>query len=137
MKNKSLLSQYSIRKTRPRLQIISVIGKFKNRHFSVEEVLKGLRRGKSKVSRASAYRAINLFSQKGLLRPIDLGKGFLLYERASQKSHHDHLYCINCGKIIEFKDQSIEKLQMKVCRKKRFHPKSHTLRITGLCKECL
>jgi Fur family ferric uptake transcriptional regulator len=89
-----------------------------------------------KVSRASAYRVINLFMQKGLLKMVDLGKDSALYEVAYDASHHDHIFCLRCGKIIEFEEKVIEELQKEVCKKNSFSPLRHTLRIVGLCKDC-
>jgi len=131
-----ILSQYNIRKTRPREEIARVISSFSYSHFSVENILEELKNKKIKVSRASAYRTINLFCQKGLLCPVDFGEGFQVYELSADKCHHDHLYCVECGKIIEFEMLSIEKLQEDVCRKNNFQPLNHMLRIKGLCREC-
>ncbi len=136
MKNLDLLKQYKIRPTQPRREIAHYLVSSKRRHFSAEDILKYLKIRKAPVSRASAYRAVRLFSRKGLLRQIDLGKGFNLYEVALRNSHHDHLYCLKCGRIIEFEDENIEQLQTKACRKKNFKAFTHTLRIIGLCKEC-
>lgn len=136
MKLKDLLKEHRIRETRPRKEVLEAAFSLGKRHFSAEDLLKCLRRKKKKVSRASVFRAINLFSDKKLLFVADLGHGFKIYESASQKNHHDHLYCVKCGAIIEFEDKNIEKLQDKACRSKKFSPLSHTLRIVGLCKEC-
>jgi Fur family ferric uptake transcriptional regulator len=131
MKGQNLLEKYDIRDTQPRRELVNIISSFGRRHFSVEDILR-----KGKVSRATTFRAVNLFSQKGLLHSIDLGKGFKLYELALDSGHHDHLYCIKCGRIIEFEDKNIENLQAKACQEKNFKPIKHTLRITGLCKGC-
>ena len=136
MKGQNLLEKYNIRDTRPRRELMDIISSFGRRHFSVEDILKNPKQKKSKVSRATTFRAVNLFSQKGLLYSIDLGKGFRMYEVALNANHHEHLYCIKCGKIIEFEDKNIEKLQAKACQDKGFRPLKHTLRIAGLCKEC-
>jgi Fur family ferric uptake transcriptional regulator len=50
--------------------------------------------------------------------------------------HHEHLFCVDCGRIIEFVQDDIERLQTEVCRKHRFTPVSHTLQIRGFCEEC-
>jgi Fur family ferric uptake transcriptional regulator len=134
--NTDLLSKHAIHKTQPRRELVKIISAFGKRHFSVEDVLRVLKRTKGVVSRASIYRTINLFSKKGLLHAIDIGEGFQMYELAAHKDHHDHLYCIRCGMIIEFKEKLIEELQTKACKKNYFYPLDHTLRIRGLCKAC-
>ena len=136
MKSLDLLEKYNIRNTHPRREIFKIISSLGIRHFSAEDILRGIKQKNSKISRATAYRAVKLFSQKGLLRLIELGRDFQMYELAIGASHHDHLYCINCGKIIEFEDGGIEKLQEKICQNKKFYPLRHTLKIVGLCKEC-
>jgi len=136
MKTLNLLEKYSIRNTYPRREIIKIIFSLDARHFSAEDILKDIKRKGNNISRATTYRAVKLFSQKGLLRLIELGKDFQMYELAVGSNHHDHLYCVKCGKIIEFEDKDIEKLQDKTCKNKKFYPLRHTLKIIGLCKEC-
>jgi len=136
MKSLNLLEKYSIRNTYPRREMIKSISSLNTRHFSVEDILKGIKQKNSNVSRATIYRTVKLFSQKGLLRPIELDRNFQVYELTTGSNHHDHLYCLSCGKIIEFEDQDIERLQEKTCQSKNFYPLRHTLKIVGLCKEC-
>ena len=136
MKALNLLDKYNIRNTYSRRKICKIISSLNARHFSAEDILKGIKQKNNKISRATAYRAVKLFSQKGLLRMIELGRDSQMYELAVEAGHHDHLYCLNCGKIIEFEDANIEKLQEKTCQDKKFYPLRHTLKIVGLCKEC-
>lgn len=131
-----LLLEHNIRNTQARAEIAKLIVSFGKRHFSAEDILNNLKRKKSRVSRASTFRALKLFSEKGILETIDLGKGFKMYEVSGNNKHHDHLYCVKCGKIIEFEDNQIEKLQDRACLKKKFKPFKHTLRIVGICREC-
>jgi len=60
----------------------------------------------------------------------------VLYEKSYNKKHHDHLVCINCGKIIEFYNEDVERLQDEICRKYQFVATEHRLGIKGYCKEC-
>lgn len=135
MKKKDLFKNHDIRTSRARREVLKAVFSLGRRHFSADDLI-GRLKGKKRASRASVFRAINLFSDKKLLAVTDLGRGFKMYELATQARHHDHLCCIKCGKIIEFEDKNIERLQTKACRSKRFRPLSHTLRITGLCEEC-
>jgi len=136
MKRQGLLAKSNISNTKARREIAQSITSLGQRHFSAEDLLRKLRQKKSKVSRASTFRALKLFSEKGILEAIDLGRGFKMYEASGNSKHHDHLYCLRCGKIIEFEDRQIEKLQDRACLKKKFKPFNHTLRIIGICKEC-
>ena len=136
MECRDLLKRHNLRVTYPRREILNAVLSLKRRHFSAEDIFTYIKRKTRKVSRASTYRIVKLFSQKRLLRPIDLDKGFRMYEATFDNSHHDHLYCLKCGRIIEFKQVQIEKLQAKVCKKFGFSPLNHTLKIAGLCKGC-
>ncbi|MDD3296327.1 MAG: transcriptional repressor [Candidatus Omnitrophica bacterium] len=136
MDTNKLLSKYSIRSTKARQEIAKAIISLRHKHFCAEEVIERLRKKEIKVSRASAYRLVKLFSKRGVLRPVDLNKRWQMYETSFDKNHHDHLYCLNCGKIIEFENRAIENLQTKVCKEKKFKPLKHSLKILGLCREC-
>ncbi len=66
---------------------------------------------------------------------VDLRNNNLKISKATHE-HHDHLVCNKCGKIIEFIEHRIEKLQDEVCKSKKFKPESHRLQIQGLCEDC-
>jgi len=132
MKNK-ILAKYKIKNTRPRQKVIECINNLDKKHFTVADILSKIRGG---ISRASIYRTIKLFTKKGILREIDIGEDYFVYEFAGRMKHHDHMYCVKCGKIVEFENQTIEDIQKNVCKKTGFLPLSHTLRITGTCREC-
>ena len=105
-------------------------------HFNVEELYERFRKQGRGISRASIYRAIPLLTESGLIRESirDGGKG--KYEHVYGHGHHDHLVCVKCGKIIEFVDEGIEKLQERVYRKHNFAPAEHKLVIRGYCSRC-
>ena len=89
-----------------------------------------------KVSRASVYRTMNLLVECGLVgKVIRTDKG-TIYEHTFGHSHHDHMICDACGKIIEFFSPKIENLQREICRKNNFEGISHTLEIKGYCRRC-
>jgi Fur family ferric uptake transcriptional regulator len=131
-----VLKKYGLRHTYPRTELVKLIMKFPMRHFCVEDILQHLKRTRPAISRASAYRTVGLFVKKGFLRGVDLGCDFQMYEIAQANEHHDHLYCVSCGRVIEFKAPAIEKLQTRAARRKSFFPLSHTLRISGICARC-
>ena len=136
MNTKRLLEKHHIRASLPRREILDVVQSFKKRHFSVEDILVRLKKKKSPVSRASAYRVVNVLAATGFLNSLDLGQGYQMYEVAAANRHHDHLYCMRCGRIWEFHEQVIEDLQEKVCARSGFTPREHSLRIIGVCKKC-
>jgi len=112
-------------------QVLSMEG-----HLEADEIFLRLKRGKKDVSRATVYRALGLLVDSALVRKVYLGEDHIHYEHIFGHTHHDHLVCIKCGKVIEFSDKKIEKLQAKVCQKKGFKEVSHTVQIFGYCKDC-
>src|SRR5574337_2093823 len=106
-------------------------------HFEADELLVDLRLNKFKISKATIYRTLSLLVKSGLLREVIFGERHAHYEQVFGHEHHDHLVCNNCGKIIEFVDHRIEKLQDEVCKKNKFEPESHRLQIQGLCEDCI
>jgi Fur family ferric uptake transcriptional regulator len=131
-----ILKQYRIKNTSARRQVLAALLALKGKHFRTEDTIRYLRLANKKTSRASIFRAIQLFYEAGMLRMIESSKYGFKYECAIAEDHHDHLYCIRCGAIIEFREEAIEKLQEKVCRLKKFKPINHILKISGLCKKC-
>lgn len=107
-----------------------------DRHFEAEDLLIDMRQHDRRVSKATIYRTLALLVNGGLLREVIFGEKHAHYEHVHDHEHHDHLVCSRCGKIIEFTDERIEKLQDEVCDKHKFNAKTHRLQITGLCKDC-
>jgi len=105
-------------------------------HFTAKELLSRMKRKRKKVSRATIYRALELFLQEGLIEKVELGGGNSRYECISHRPHHDHLICVNCGKIIEVQSPVLEENKTKVCQSYHFLPISHTLQILGYCQSC-
>ena len=77
-----------------------------------------------------------LLVESGLIKEAIHYKERDFYEHILGHSHHDHIICIKCGRVIEFKEEKIEQLQDKVCKKYRFIPSEHHLEIKGYCKQC-
>jgi Fur family ferric uptake transcriptional regulator len=87
------------------------------------------------VSRATVYRTVGILKEMGLINEVIKFSNKTIYE-VSLKQHHDHLICTKCGKIIEFSEEEIEKLQDKICKEYNFKPETHRLEIFGTCKKC-
>ncbi len=89
-----------------------------------------------KVSRATVYRTLSLLLEGGFIEALDAGRGELVYEHVLGHQHHDHMVCIECGKIEEFYDERIERLQEEACERKGFELVDHDLRLRGFCRAC-
>jgi Fur family ferric uptake transcriptional regulator len=106
-------------------------------HFSAERLYDWLRSEPGeKVSRATVYRTLSLLLEGGFVEALDAGRGELVYEHVLGHPHHDHMVCLDCGRIEEFHDERIEELQLEACRKKGFHLMGHDLRLRGYCRAC-
>ena len=107
-----------------------------HKHFDADELYEKLRKQKKHPSKASIYRTLPLLIESGLISESLRCRGRVSYELIFGHAHHDHLICIKCGKIIEFKEEGIERLQEEVCKKYGFEPIDHKLGIKGYCEKC-
>jgi Fur family ferric uptake transcriptional regulator len=106
-------------------------------HFSAETLYGWMRaEDGSHVSRATVYRTLSLLVEGGFLETLDAGHGELLYEHVLGHRHHDHLVCIDCGRIEEFTDERIEEYQREAALRKGFTLHYHNLRLFGTCASC-
>jgi Fur family ferric uptake transcriptional regulator len=106
-------------------------------HFSAEALAGWLEREPGpRASRATVYRTLGLLLEGKFLSALDAGQGELFYEHVLGHMHHDHMLCLDCGRIEEFHDERIEELQLAACRKKGFELVSHDLRLRGYCRAC-
>ncbi len=106
------------------------------RHFTVEELYNEIRKTKSGISYSTVYRALKLLTRWGLAGESLFGNSVSRYEPIDKSEHHDHLICHGCGKIIEFENGKIEKLQRDVAKKYGFNVSAHRLELYGICREC-
>ncbi len=112
-------------------EVCNIVG-----HFDPDELYLMLKQKGSKVSRASVYRTIPLLVEIGLIEEVERVDKHAHYEKVSADSHHDHMICMKCGKVIEFFSPTLEMLQDEICQKENFHKMRHNLEIYGICKEC-
>ena len=106
-------------------------------HFTAEQLYDWLREEDgASVSRATVYRTLAMLVEGDFLESLEAGRGELLYEHVLGHRHHDHIVCLDCGRIEEFVDERIEELQMEACKRKGFTLVHHSLRLEGYCKAC-
>jgi len=107
----------------------------KHNHFDADELIDEMKRQEFHVSRATVYRTLNKLVDASLLRRINLGPR-TVYEHDYGYAQHDHLYCEQCGSMIEFQDAQIEQLINDVCQQHQFQLVGHSFIIRGVCANC-
>lgn len=111
------------------------------KHVTIEELLARVRKKEPKIGYATVYRTLKLFTECGIAAERNFGDGQTRYELSDESTdeHHDHLICNDCGKIIEFHDHRIERIQETLCDELGFRISSHKHEIYGDCQrpECV
>lgn len=128
------LSERGLRHTQQRETILAEFLK-RHEHVTVEELWYRVRRKDPAIGYATVYRALKLFTECGIANRREFGENSARYEGITSH-HHDHLICTKCGKIIEFENEQIEKLQEKVCTQHSFRMSYHKMELYGLCRDC-
>lgn len=105
-------------------------------HFTADDLWERIRKTQSRTSRATIYRTITLLVEAGLLHEIDLGDDQKTYDpNFIDSPAHNHLVCIDCGKIIEFEDANIQLLNDCAARRLGFRPSKQSLKIEACCEK--
>ncbi|MGH7228176.1 MAG: Fur family transcriptional regulator [Nitrospiraceae bacterium] len=127
------LSKHQLKLTRQREQILTVF--LKMEHITAEQMYRLLAKKDPHIGLATIYRTLNLFCEAGLAQARHFGTQ-TQYDNVSHKGHHDHLICTSCGKIVEFENCDIERLQEEVAARNGFTIQTHKLELYGLCSSC-
>ena len=133
MKDKALRDA-GLKVTEPRLLILQLL-EGRKQHLSAEEIHQLLKDEGHEVGSATVYRALIQFEQAGLVVRHNFEGGYAVFE-LDRGEHHDHLVCVQCGKVKEFVDDIIESRQVSIAKKKGFELTDHTLVIYGVCRGC-
>jgi Fur family ferric uptake transcriptional regulator len=105
-------------------------------HVSIEELLAQVRAVDPKVGYATVYRTLKLMAESGIASEREFGDGLTRYELADGQAHHDHLICDQCGRITEFEEPEIERLQDEVAATYGFVLRTHKHELYGVCPDC-
>lgn len=131
----AFIQQKGLRRTGQRDEIAKEVFS-KDEHFTAEELYDRVKHSQNGISRATVYRTLGLFVEAGLLREIDLGDNQTTYDpNFLDKPSHNHLVCIDCGKVMEFEDSHIDLLNNCVTRRLGFRPVRETLTIEATCEQ--
>ena len=88
-----------------------------NDHHDADQIYENIKSKGVSVSRATVYRTLDVLAKNKFIRKLDVGDGRIRYEAKTSKDHHDHMICLETGKIIEFFDEDLENLQDKIAKK--------------------
>ena len=120
------LKKTGLKATLPRLKIMDIFEHSKQKHLSAEDIYKLMIGSNEEIGLATIYRVLTQFEQVGLLIRHHFEGGKAVYE-LNEKSHHDHIVCLQCGHVTEFVNEEIENLQTKVAEEHGFKIIEHSL----------
>jgi len=126
------LKSTGLKTTLPRMKILELFQKGTQRHMTADDVFRVLLEDRSDVGLATIYRVLAQFEQADILVRSHFESGKAVYE-LNEGQHHDHLVCLDCGKVEEFYDREIEKRQHTVAKTKGFAIADHALSLYAHC----
>ena len=132
MSNADELKSSGLKATLPRIKILDVFQNTAQRHMTAEDVYKALLLEGADIGLATVYRVLMQFEQAGILSRNHFESGKAVFE-LNEGKHHDHLVCLDCGKVEEFYDAEIEKRQNEVTRQRGFQLHGHSLALYADC----
>lgn len=132
MTNADELKNSGLKATLPRIKILEVFQQTRQRHMTAEDVFKVLLAEGSDVGLATVYRVLMQFEQAGILSRNHFESGKSVFE-LNEGQHHDHLVCMDCGRVEEFFDAEIEKRQRAVAQTRGFELQEHALSLYVVC----
>jgi Fur family ferric uptake transcriptional regulator len=133
MSNPQDLKSIGLKATFPRLKILDLFQNTELRHMTAEDVYRALLNEGMDIGLATVYRVLTQFEQAGLLCRHYFESGKAVFE-LNEGHHHDHLVCVQCGKVEEFYDPEIEKRQQKIAAERGFAVSDHALYLYCDCR---
>ncbi len=130
--NNTALKKAGLKVTLPRLKILEVLQEPACHHVSAEDLYKRLIDMGEEIGLATVYRVLNQFDDAGIVTRHNFEGGKSVFE-LTQQHHHDHLICLDCGKVIEFSDESIETRQRDIATRHGIKLTNHSLYLYGHC----
>lgn len=128
------LNKNGLKMTAPRKVIIECLDDLSS-HFTLDELLKAVEKRRSGVGQATLYRTMRLLVDAEIVEEHRFDDGVTRYEVQDDETHHDHLICLTCGKIIEFEDKVIEERQETLAREFGIRIITHKMELYGHCMD--
>lgn len=130
-----LMNERGLNTTQQRISIAKIFFSMKG-HYSLEDIYEKINKRMPSIGQTTVYRTIKLLCEVGLAEELQVGDGVARYEMASDKEHHDHLVCKECGKTVEFNLPDVEKIQQELAESCGFTLLEHHHLLIGICDEC-
>jgi len=127
------LRKAGLKVTLPRLKILELLESSVTRHLSAEEIHRRLVDSNEDIGLATVYRVLTQFEAAGLVSRHHFEDGMAVFE-INHGTHHDHIVCLECGRVEEFMDSGIEERQTEVAHKLGFEIRDHSLILYGQCR---
>jgi len=129
------LTKNRLKSTKQRDIIVETFFETQGEHVKIEELLELVRKKNPQIGYATVYRTLMLLVDAGVAHQRHFHDGQSRFEIESAH-HHDHLICTECGKIVEFENNTIEEIQEKVAKKNKYNLTGHKLELYGVCEDC-
>jgi Fur family ferric uptake transcriptional regulator len=126
------LRRAGLKVTLPRLKILEILERGALRHLSAEEIYRRLIESHEDIGLATVYRVLTQFEAAGLVTRHHFEDGMAVFE-INEGAHHDHIVCMDCGRVEEFVDSAIESRQEEIAARHGFQIKEHSLVLYGRC----
>jgi Fur family ferric uptake transcriptional regulator len=120
------LRNAGLKVTSPRLKVLEVLEHSDQRHMSAEAIYRALLEAQEELGLATVYRVLTQFERAGLVTRHNFEGGTAVFELAD-RTHHDHMVCLDTGKVIEFFDERIEELQREIAKRYGYEIEEHSL----------
>jgi Fur family transcriptional regulator, ferric uptake regulator len=128
----SQLRRAGLKITAPRLKILEILANATVRHMSAEDVYRRLLELNEDIGLATVYRVLTQFESAGLVTRHHFEGGTAVFE-LNEGTHHDHIVCVDCGRVEEFADEDIEQRQRSIADRLGFVITDHSLTLHGHC----
>jgi Fur family ferric uptake transcriptional regulator len=120
------LRKAGLKVTSPRLKVLEILETSAERHLSAETIYRALLDAGEELGLATVYRVLTQFEHAGLVARHKFEGGTAVFELAD-RTHHDHMVCLESGKVIEFCDERIEEIQKEIADKHGYEIEEHSL----------
>ncbi|NLK77662.1 MAG: transcriptional repressor [Clostridiales bacterium] len=138
---KKILKEKGLKITKQRMVVLKALASCEDKHLTAEEIYEIVKADFPEIGLATVYRTIQLLVELDLVESIQLGDGYVRYEigkfQGEETHHHHHLICLECGKIISFRDDLLDELEARIMESASFQVINHEVKLYGYCKECL